>query len=440
MAKIDVSQVEEIVADPKNDAWPVRASKATVCVIAAAHLSTCPRMLKVADALTTAGYRVRVVSARHTNWAVRLDEGLRSTRTWEWDVVDHGRSTAPQMWLRSGVRFRAAGLLTRALRPHRAPLPLIFHAWGRVHSELLQVALTGPADLFYGGTNGGLSVAAMAGRRAGRPYALDLEDFHTGELEDGPEARFRHTLIERIERSVLPGATFLTAAGAAIADAYKRKYGVQPIPVNNTFPLPPAAPDLSVSRGRALTLYWFSQTIGPRRGLEDVIHATAIAQIPVEMHLRGNPIPGYVESLIALAKQLRSNMKLVVHTPATPDSMIESCAGYDAGLALEPGFSCNNKIASSNKLFTYLLAGLPVILTDTEGQRAVAWDLEDAAFIYQSGDVFALAAGLRRWSQDKTLLSHAKVAAWNSAKRRWHWDHPLEKGAMLAAIARTLHI
>jgi len=397
-------------------------------------------MLKVADALAATGYRVRVVSARYIDWARRLDKDVRCTRTWEWDVVDHGRSTAPSMWLRSGVRFRAAGLLARALQPRHTPLLLVFNAWGRIHSELLKAALRGPADLFYGGTSGGLAVAAMAGRRTGKPYALDLEDFHTGELEDGPEARFRHALIERIERDVLPGAAFLTVAGAAMAAAYAHKYDVELIPVNNTFSLPSYTPNLSVNPGGTLKLYWFSQTIGPKRGLEDVIHAAALAEIEIEMHLRGNPARDYIESLTALAARLSSKTKVVVHRPVAPDSMVESCAGYDAGLAVESGFSCNNTVSVSNKLFTYLLAGLPVILTDTEGQRVLARDLGDAAFCYRTSDIPALAAGLRRWAEDKTLLLRAKVAAWNSAKRRWHWDHPLQKGVMLDAVARALNV
>src|ERR1041385_5125506 len=274
MAKISTPQVENIECSPRR--W--RCSR-TVCVITAGHVSTCPRMLKVADSLTEAGYRVRVVSARYIDWATPLDGDVKSRRSWEWSVVDHGRLTAPSMWLRTGMRFRTAGALTRMLRPDRAPLQVIFRAWGRVHCELLEAALCEPADLFYGGSNGGLSVAAMAGRRTGRPYAVDLEDFHTGELEDTGNARFRHALIERIERDILPGAAFITAAGQAIADAYARKYRIKALPVNNTFPLPSSEPDLSASTDRALKLYWFSQTIGPKRGLEDVIRAAALGRI-----------------------------------------------------------------------------------------------------------------------------------------------------------------
>src|SRR5439155_16568980 len=173
----DVRQSKSFIVsrDTKRDATPVRGARPTICVITAGHLSTCPRMLKVADALAVAGYRVRVVSARYIDWATRLDECLTAERSWEWTVVDHSRSTAPRMWLRSGVRLKLARLITRRLQTAHSPLPLVIRGWGRIHSELLTVALSESADLFYGGTGGGLSVAAIAGRRTGKPYALDLE-------------------------------------------------------------------------------------------------------------------------------------------------------------------------------------------------------------------------------------------------------------------------
>src|SRR5947208_2493321 len=87
-------------------------------------------------------------------------------------------------------------------------------------------------------------------------------------------------------------------------------------------------------------------------------------------------------SSLWLAKLLRSDVKLLIHPIVPPGLMVQCCTGHDAGLAIEPGFSYNNGIAASNKLFTYLVAGLPVILTDTGGQRAIARDLRDASIVY----------------------------------------------------------
>ncbi len=413
---------------------------ARICVVTAGHLSTCPRMLKAADALAEAGHRVRVVSTRHVDWAAAGDRDARwrRERAWEWTVVDYTRQGARAAHLRSGARLRSAEALVRALGASRVPLPVVARAYSRMHPELVRAVLAKPADLIYGGTTGALAAIAEAGRRAGTPYALDLEDFHSAEQDDSPSAQLAHSLAERIERAILPDASFLTAAGAPIAAAYAAKYGVHPVAVNNTFPLPATPPDLSPSSGAELRLYWFSQTIGPRRGLEDAVRAMGKAAIPGELHLLGQPIPEYQARLRALGSEVAPALRLIHHEPAPPDMMVEACRGYDVGLSLEQGHVLSRALCLTNKAFTYILAGLAVALTDTAGQRALAADLGAAALCYRPGDVATLAGGLERWAEDKPLLARAKAAAWQAAQRRWHWEHPEDRGALLEAVGKAL--
>ena len=84
------------------------AMKTRVCVVTAGHMSTCPRMLKAADALHGAGFDVRVVSASHTPWAVEADSRLCATRPWRWDMVDYARATARGRQIVTGARRRIA--------------------------------------------------------------------------------------------------------------------------------------------------------------------------------------------------------------------------------------------------------------------------------------------------------------------------------------------
>ncbi len=412
---------------------------ARICVVTAGHLSTCPRMLKAADALAEAGHRVRVVSTRFADWATSADEDVLGRRPgkWAWAVVDYAWRTAPGAYLRSGLRFRASRCLAAALGPRAVPPAVAARAYGRVHPELVRRAAAEPADFLYGG-GGALASTLLAAKRLRVPYALDLEDFHSAEQDDSPHARLAHALAERIERAVLPGAAFLSAASAAIAQAYADTYGLRPVVINNTFPLPPAPPDLRPSPGDRLRLYWFSQTVGPNRGLEDVVRAVGLADIAAELHLRGRAIPEYLDGLIRLAQEVASSLKIVHHEPVPPDALVESCGGYDVGLGVEPGFSPNNLIALSNKVFTYLLGGLAIVLTDTPGQRALAADLEAGAYVYKPGDAAGLALGLRRWAADKALLARAKARAWQAAVRRWHWEHPEERGVLLNAVEKVL--
>src|SRR5206468_8520292 len=71
----------------------VETLMARICIVTAGHLSTCPRMLKAADALAAAGHRVRVVSARYIDWAVAADLEVGRSRpgSWAWTMVDAGR-------------------------------------------------------------------------------------------------------------------------------------------------------------------------------------------------------------------------------------------------------------------------------------------------------------------------------------------------------------
>ena len=413
---------------------------ARICVVTAGHLATCPRMLKAADALAAAGHHVRVVSTRHADWAAVGDQDARRRRgqAWSWTVVDYTRREALAAQLRSGARLRAAQALVRGLGVSRAPLSLLARAYSRMHPELVRAALAEPADLVFGGTTGALAAVAEAARRAGVPYALDLEDFHSAEQDDSPAARLAHAVVERIERVILADAAFLTAASAPIALAYADKYGVHPLAVHNTFPLPPTAPDLSVGSGRSLRLYWFSQTVGPRRGLEDAVRAMGAAGIPGELHLRGRPIPDYHDGLRRLGAEVAPSLRIVHHEPSPPDAMVDACRGYDVGLSLEQGHVLSRALCLTNKAFTYILAGLAVALTDTAGQRPLAVDLGPAALRYRPGDVAALAGGLKRWAEDKPLLARAKAAAWQAAQRRWHWEHAEDRGALLDAVEKAL--
>lgn len=407
-----------------------------VCIVTAGHLSTCPRMLKAADALCEAGYAVRVVSTSFMPWAAEADLHVRRTRSWRWTVVDYTRESGGGLRIRSGLRFRAARSLAAAYGAMRCPLPLVRRAVLRMNNELMRAALSEPADLYLGG-GGALAPTAMAARRSSVPYALDLEDFHSAEQEDSPQARLSHALIERVEADVLPGASFLTAGSEAIADAYIEKYGIRPTSINNTFPLPKQPPLIAPRGSRPLTLYWFSQTVGPNRGLEDIIIAAEMTGLSAELHVRGQSAPGYVESLKQLTEYSAPGIRLVHHAPKPPDEMIKLCGGYDVGLALEQPRVFNRSICLTNKAFTYMHAGLAMALTDTLGQRPILRALGDAAIGYKPGGVATLAEGLKRWDADDALLQSAKQASWNAARVRWHWEHPLERGALLGLVANT---
>ena len=407
-----------------------------VTIVVGGHLAACPRMLKVAVALDEAGYRVRVVSSRSLPWATAADRALRARRRWDWTEIPC--EPGARVRLQSAVRVRLATRLVRALGVERAPLAAVARAQSRLYPELARAAAAEPTDLIYAGTGVALAAAAHAAARLGVPFALDLEDLHGDEQEPTEEGRFVDAMALRLARVVLPRAAFLTAGSGPIADAYAARHGVRAIPVDNAFPLPASAPQIALSDDGVLRLVWFSQTVGPHRGLEDSVRALGAADVNASLFLRGAPVNGYLDGLRRLAGQVAPRLRIDHGPPIACDSPVELCRGFDVGLAVEAGHIGNRALCLTNKALTYPLAGLAVAFTDTPGQRGLARDLGEGALLAAPGDVATLGAGLRRWALDRERLGRARRAAWDRARDRWHWEHPLARGAVLDAVAGAL--
>lgn len=407
---------------------------ARITVVTGGHLSTCPRMVKAADAFHAAGHRVRVISTVSTPWATDADQVFRS-RPWRWDRIDYTRGGALLRWALSGFRQRASLALAERWTDS-VSFGVAARTIGRVHDELVATILREPGDLIYGGTLGALAAAVEAGAAAGVPCGVDFEDLHDGEHEPQGDGPLRDALAARLMREAVERAVVVTAGSAAIADACAATYGRRPLPINNVFRLPPRVPTFRRADG-PLRLYWFSQTIGPGRGLEDVIDAVGAAALSAELHLRGVVGPEYAEHLRRRAWLIARRLTIVFHPPAAPDRMVECCQGFDAGISAEQGHIPNRQVNLSNKALVYPLAGLALILTETRGHAPLGADLHDRLVQYRPGDVETLAAGLVRLS-DPEWRREAQQASWEAARTRWHWDHPLERQALVSAVEQAL--
>ena len=118
--------------------------------------------------------------------------------------------------------------------------------------------------------------------------------------------------------------------------------------------------------------------------------------------------------------------------------MVDECRAFDLGVSAEQGHIRNRLLNLPNKATTYPLAGLPVVLTDTPGQRPLADDLGAGALVFSPGDHETLAGALAPLMADRDRLARARDASWNAARTRWHWEHELERGALLSAVRSAL--
>lgn len=394
-------------------------------------------MVKAADALADDGHDVTLISTTGwIRWATETDAAVAVSRTckWTWLTVNWNRRGAFFVWLWSGVRFRLCRWLFRVM-PQLSYTPLILgNAHVRITNELKRKAEERNCDLFYGGGSA-LSATALAADARGVPFALDLEDFHSEEVDREVDSGLGTRIVQEVERRTLRRALFLTTSSSDISEAYRDKYGVTPAVIHNVFPIPEQPPFAARRATDPFQMYWFSQTIGRQRGLEDAVAGAGLLSVPVELYLRGNADGAYIDALTTLAKRVAPNLRIIFHPPAPPDQMIALARGYHVGLALEHPHVKNRDICLTNKAFIYMLAGLAIVVTQTKAQTRLAATLSTAAVSYSPGDATGFATSIKPWVENPNLLLQAQHASWRAGYTRWHWEHPEERDKLLRLVS-----
>jgi glycosyltransferase involved in cell wall biosynthesis len=410
-----------------------------ICLLTNTHISYNPRLLKEADALQEADYDVRVVGINLDDSKWQLDQALMAGRTWKLALYDVRKTTLRGRihWLRAGLRQR---FYQRTARLGWAALE---KAYSRHSPELARLAAREPAELFIAHNLQALPAAAWAAKRTKAKLGFDAEDFHRGELLDRPENSEILRQTRSVEERYIPRCTHLTAASDGIAEAYAKHIPVKrPLTVLNVFPLAeragqtPAAQLASERQGTELSLYWYSQLIGEDRGLDDAFGAVALLRNRVKLNLRGAIRESYARRLGERLKALGIAGRVRILPPVPPQELVERATCHDVGLALEAGETENRRVAVSNKLCAYLLAGLAVAATDTPGQRGILAGIPEAGFVYAPGDARTLADHLWQWLDNPARLLAARAQARKAAESRFCWD--IEKSKLVSAVAQAL--
>lgn len=399
----------------------------SVCIVTPGNLAANPRVLKEADALHGAGYAVTAVVSDYSTGLRSFDDAIAAEAPWK--VVRATRSPRERY---VGAAARSAAKLIDSIGA-RVPVPVAVRAYGGPVAGLHDAACAVTADLYIAHYVAALPAAGAAAQRHGALLGFDAEDFHSGEGTEGPGEALRMEMVRIVEGAWLPHCAHLTAAAPLIGEAYAAQYKVaMPETVLNVFPLDmaPAQPTPARQPGAPLRTYWFSQTIGLDRGLQPFIQAMARTKTRIELELRGDDRWGHGETLTKLARDLGIADRVRVLPMAAPEEMVRLAAGYDLGLSLETDVTENRRLCLTNKIFTYLLAGVPVVMSDTPAQRALAPELGAASALVSLADPDGIAVALDRLADG---LGQARAEALRLGRERYNWE--VEQGALLRSVA-----
>ncbi|HTJ78575.1 MAG TPA: glycosyltransferase family 4 protein [Rariglobus sp.] len=407
------------------------SASARILIISNGALCRNPRVLKEATTLGLAGHDVTVLTVRNHPPSEQHDLRILLDAPFRRKTVD-----------------TAAGVSADRLRPlyrrmvHKIARTMV----SRLHFEtasalgpagpLLNAARQIPSDLVIVHNE----VAHWVGTRLikeGRRVCADIEDWHSEDLLPDQQSARPLGLIRNTERTLLHHAVHTTTTSHALADALHERYGGhRPCVITNSFPLQPD-PDMG-STGDSPSFFWFSQTLGPGRGLELFMAAWKLTTMPSRLVLLGETSDDYAQRLLAGLPPDRQ--RLVSFLPlVSPDELPAVIARHDIGLALEQAFIPNRNLTITNKILQYLNAGLAVVASDTAGQCEVLSHAPDAGIIVQSHETTGFARQLDDLLADREALFRRRRAARLIAQTLYCWEKeaPRLLGLASHALSKT---
>ncbi len=391
-----------------------------IIILTTGQPSTNPRMVKEYQALKEAGYEVKVFYSYWQDWAVEADNKLFS----------EGTLHLPDFTMVGGSPFSDKFNYNLSRVFHKLNKFIyaktgwkIVSSTSRVTSYLTTAARKTKADLYIAHNIGALPAAVAGAKKWDAKAGFDAEDFHRGDFKKWESPQQQHVI--KIEDKFIPLCNYLTAGSPLIGAAYEKLYiGKRFLPVNNVFSKR-FLQSIIPGNSNVLSLFWFSQTVGPYRGIEAVVHAMNLlpTSMNVELYLLGQLSVGFDNVLLDISL----SKKIHFLPPSSPNEVFAISAQYDIGLSIEIPY-CNNKdFCLANKMFTYMLAGNCIVFSDTSAQVKFLKENPGSGFIYKSENKQQLAALINRLYENRTELLDARSNARQLASLEFNWEKEGEK-------------
>ena len=404
----------------------------TIVLISSGQPSVNPRLVKEANILSSFGYKVYVIYSFWTHWAWEMDKKLFSTISWTPILAGGSPYKNKFLYLCTRLRFKTGILFGQSVTLNCGIAEL---AKGRATREMLRQAKSIKASIYIAHNLAALPVAVKAAKANIAKCGFDAEDFHRQEVSDS-QSDFNYVISKYVEDKYLNQCDYVSAASPLIALAYKHLYQrITPILINNVFESKHIQ-TVKINRTASLKLFWFSQTIGQGRGIEDVISALNILNNDsIELHLLGSTTEAIEIYFRNISTFNKINLKF--HKPIQPDDIFRFSNQFDIGLALEKNIPLNRDICLTNKIFSYLISGLAIITSDTTAQKAFIEENEGVGFVYSIGNSIELAKKIDLLFNDKSILNNCKIEATKLAQKKYNWE--LESSKFINTVDKLIN-
>lgn len=391
--------------DPLLEATSVekKSRSLSVCMHVLGPARTDVRVMREATALAEEGYRVTVVDLESENVG-QVDEVYKGIRLRHIEVSHTFSTTRFTKWR----LLRAASLLLRGV------------------FSLLRT----PADVYHAHDVSGLPACYIVACLRRRPLIFDAHELPLDDMS------FRSPFIQGVLRALLrhvaPRCAGVITVSPPIAREIQRDYRPSSVTlVRNVAPYRVVSRSdrlrqlLHLSSEKRIALYQGHLEVD--RGLDMLVRAARFLDENCVMVFMGRGRHGVKEQLEILIADEGMQDRVRIVPPVPYEELLDWTASADIGLIIyEPERSLNIRMCLPNKIFEYLMAGLPVLSSRLD---AVGEIIQERAVgrIVSSLAPEEVGTALRAMLTDDAALATMRDNALEAARQFFCWEKEREE-------------
>lgn len=311
--------------------------------------------------------------------------------------------------------------------------------WKRPLAKLSQLrarrrALIGAAtgmrpDVIHANDADTLAAGLAAARGAGCRLVYDAHELYSDMIsEHGLGGSWPvQAYWKRLESDLVPRADAVVTVSDGLAGVLHERHGVEPVVVRN---VPPAEPlgdkgrlrrEIGLALNVSIVLYQGVLIAG--RGLTNLVRAMAALPQAVLVVQGFGPEE---QAMREVAAQLELGDRVRFMCRVAPGELHAYACGADIGVVIYAATTLNNRMAAPNKLWSYRMAGLPVVASDFPGLRQTVMG-DGTGALFDPADPASIANAIAELLVDPKRRAEISVSSRRLAETRDNWDEEKRK-------------
>jgi glycosyltransferase involved in cell wall biosynthesis len=376
-----------------------------ICMHVLGTASTDPRVMREATGLVEAGYAVSIVD---------IEDKERRNHQSEEDI---------------------RGVCIKHVMVSRSFFSTRFDKWTLVRltnlfvRSMLRLIQT-PADVYHAHEVSALPACYIAACLHHKPLVFDAHEmplFERPLSEMGRSRRWLHKLLGVLLARIVPRCARIITVSPPIVEEICSRYRVPEVALIRNVPeyrVIPKSDRLRQCLGLEpeVRIALYQGYLQPNRGLDSLVRAAAFLGQDIVIVMMGKnrlTTQAQLEELIA-SEGVADRVKIL--PPVPYEELLDWTASANIGLNVaSPDYSLNVRYFLPNKLFEYLMAGLPVLTSPLEA-------IVDVVRAYDIGQVLSSLAppdigeAINRMLADPAGLARQHSNALEAARREFYWE------------------